>query len=193
MVRDPRAILLSQKNKWNRRNLGGDYMTRKEALRLRINYHPITLSKLWNAAIHAAKLFKQDKRVMFIRFEDLLEAPETTLRSICNHIEVAFDSNMLNITQESSSIEKDSKEIGFKKERASNWKKGGLNESERWICQKMCRSNLLENNYEIENIKPNIFYIAFYLIIFPIKIMLALLMNLNRMKNISETLKRRLR
>lgn len=193
MVRDPRAILLSQKNKWNRRNLGGDYMTRKEALRLRINYHPITLSKLWNAAIHAAKLFKQDKRVMFIRFEDLLEAPETTLRSICNHIEVAFDSNMLNITQESSSIEKDSKEIGFKKERASNWKKGGLNESERWICQKMCRSNLLENNYEIENIKPNIFYIAFYLISFPIKIMLALLMNLNRMKNISETLKRRLR
>ncbi len=192
MVRDPRAILLSQKNKWNRRNLGADYMTQKEAFRLRINYHPITLSKLWNAALNAANLFKTDVRVISVRFEDLLENPETTLQTICQHIEVHFDKNMLNITQESSSIEKDSKEIGFKKERASNWKNGGLNTTEKWISQKMCRNNLNKNNYEIENIQPNIFYLAYYILSFPVKISLSLLMNLNRMKNIKETLKRRL-
>ena len=113
-MRDPRAILLSQKNKWNRRNLGADYMTKKEAFRLRINYHPITLSKLWNAAINASNLFKNDVRLISVRFEDLLNQPEQTLQTICKHIEVDFDANMLNITQESSSIEKDSKEIGFK-------------------------------------------------------------------------------
>lgn len=192
MVRDPRAILLSQKNKWKRRNLGASYMTKKEAFRLRINYHPITLSKLWNAAINAAKLFQQDKRMISVRFEDLVENPESTLQTICQHIDVEFDKNMLNITQESSSIEQDSKAIGFKVERASNWKKGGLQTTERWICQKMCRNNLNRYQYEIETLRPNILYLVYYLISFPIKISLALLMNLNRMKNIAETLKRRM-
>lgn len=192
MVRDPRAILLSQKNKWNRRNLGGNYMTAKEALRLRINYHPITLSKLWNAAINAAQLFSNDKRILTVRFEDLLEQPEHTIQTICHHIDVIFNKNMLNITQESSSIEKDSKEIGFKKERASNWKKGGLNTTERWICQQQCGHNLAIYNYPIENLQPNFAYLLYYYISFPIKLGMAFLMNLNRMKNIVETLKRRL-
>lgn len=193
MVRDPRAIMLSQKNKWNRRNLGGSYMTAREALRLRINYHPITLSKLWNAAINAAKKFKQDNRVYTVRFEDLLENPQQTLQKICAHIDIVFDNNMLNITQESSSIEKDSKEIGFKKERASNWKKGGLNSTERWICQKQCKENLGFYHYEKEEITPNLMLLCYYYISFPIKLGLALLMNLDRMKNITETLKRRWR
>lgn len=193
MVRDPRAIMLSQKNKWNRRNLGGDYMTRREALRLRINYHPITLSKLWNAAIQAAAAFSSDNRMITVRFEDLLEAPESTLYRVCEHIGVAFDKNMMNITQESSSVEKDSKEIGFKKERASNWKKGGLNATEIWICQWMCGKHLRSNGYEIMPVKVQPLRWLFYCISFPVKISLALLMNLNRMKNIVETLKRRMR
>ena len=192
MVRDPRAIMLSQKNKWNRKNLGGWYITRKESIRLQINYHPITLSKLWNAAINAANLFKADKRVIAVRFEDLLDNPEDTIRRICSHIEVDFDANMMNITQESSSIEKDSKEIGFKKERASNWLKGGLNITERWICQDLTKKNMQQYNFPIENIKPNIFLLIGYYISFPIKLSLALLMNLDRMKSIVETLKRRM-
>lgn len=193
MVRDPRAILLSQKNKWNRRNLGASYMTKKEAWRLRINYHPITLSKLWNAAIDAANNFQKDYRMLTIHFEDLLEHPNETIQKICQHIDVDFNQNMLNITQESSSIEQDSKEIGFKKERASNWKKGGLNTTEKWICQFMCKSNLVIHHYELEHINPNPILLAWYIISFPIKITLALLFNLNRMKNIFETLKRRMR
>ena len=192
MVRDPRAILLSQKNKWNRRNLGGNYMTRKEAFRLRINYHPITLSKLWNAALNAANTFNKDARLISVRFEDLVKEPKTTLQTICKHIEVDFDENMLNISQESSSIEKDSKEIGFKKERASNWKQGGLNITERWICQTMCARNMQQYNFEPEKIKPNIFYLTYYYISCPVKISAALLLNLNRMKNIMQTLKRRM-
>lgn len=193
MVRDPRAILLSQKNKWNRRKLGGTYMTRKETWRLRINYHPVTLSKLWNAALNAANQFAKDTRVISVRFEDLLENPEQTIQTICQHIDVDFDKKMLNITQESSSIEKDSKEIGFKKERASNWQKGGLNSAERWICQTMCKTNMQLHEYKAETIQPNLFYVLYYYISFPVKIGLALLLNLNRMKNIVETLKRRMK
>lgn len=192
MVRDPRAILLSQKNKWNRRKLGGHYMTRREAFRLRINYHPITLSRLWNAAINAVRKFQNDPRVLSVRFEDLLEQPENTLTKVCGHIGVHFDANMMNITQESSSIEQDSKAIGFKKERASNWQRGGLNSSERWICQHMCGENMRSYRYAAEKLRPNPLLLAYYYLSFPVKIFLALLMNLNRMKNILETLKRRM-
>lgn len=192
MVRDPRAIMLSQKNKWNRRKLGSDYMTKKEAFRLRINYHPITLSKLWNAAINVANKFSTDSRMFTQRFEDLLDNPENSLQKICTHIGVEFNSNMLQITQESSSVEQDSKEIGFKKERASNWKKGGLNTTERWICEEICAKNIAINHYEQEKIRPNILLLIYYFISFPFKLAFAFALNLNRMKSILETLRRRL-
>nr|MCR5854169.1 sulfotransferase [Thermodesulfobacteriota bacterium] len=53
MLRDPRAVLLSQKNKWKMKFLGHKNMPLKEALRSWINYHPYTISKLWNSASKA--------------------------------------------------------------------------------------------------------------------------------------------
>jgi hypothetical protein len=193
MVRDPRAVMLSQKNKWNRRKLGAWYITKKESLRLRINYHPITLSKLWNAAINAAKTHQHDKRVHTVIFEHLVAQPEIEIRKICKHLEIDFEPQMLDITQESSSIEPDSKEKGFKKERVANWKKGGLNKTEIWICEQITKKNMQAHHFELSNFKPNIFQLIYYILSFPIKLFLAFLMNLNRMKNIIETLKRRLK
>jgi omega-hydroxy-beta-dihydromenaquinone-9 sulfotransferase len=192
MVRDPRAVMLSQKNKWKRRKLGGWYITRREAIRLRINYHPITLSKLWNAAIGAALKFKDDKRMLTVIFEELLEQPEAVIHKICDHIGVAFNPEMLQITQESSSIEMDSEEKGFKKERAVNWRKGGLNETEIWWCQQISGKYMQQFGFEMEDIRPNYILVFLYLILFPVKLGLAFLMNLDRMKNIIDTLKRRL-
>ena len=93
---------------------------------------------------------------------------------------------------ESSSIEQDSKQIGFKKERADNWKNGGLNKTEIWICQKMCchkfgKTTINQKKYSL------IFLLIYYTLSFPVKIILALTMNLNRMKNIAETLKKRMK
>lgn len=192
MVRDPRAIMLSQKNKWNRRQLGGWYITRKESWRLRINYHPITLTKLWNAAINAVRKVETDPRILTVIFEELIEQPEQEIRKICKHIDESFTPEMLMITQESSSIEPDSEEKGFKKERAGNWKNGGLNSTEIWLCQQIGKKNMLHFNFELANIHPNILMLFFYVLIFPFKIMASLLMNLDRMKNILDTLKRRM-
>lgn len=193
MVRDPRAVMLSQKNKWNRRKLGAWYITKKESIRLRINYHPITLSKLWNAAIHAAFQHEQDDRLHTVIFENLIEQPEIEIKKICEHISVEFNPEMLQITQESSSIEPDSKEKGFKKERAGNWKKGGLNNTEIWFCEMITKKNMMNYGFQLSNVKPNSLMVIYYLFTFPIKLFLAFLMNLDRMKNIFETLKRRMK
>ena len=192
MVRDPRGVMLSQKNKWNRRNLGGWYITKKEARRLRINYHPITLTTLWNAAINAVKKNEDDQRILTVIFEELVNQPEQEIKKICKHIDVSFNPEMMMITQESSSIEPDSEEKGFKKERVANWQKGGLNNTEIWFCEKIGIQNIQHYGYKFSNVQPNYLLVPLYLISFPIKLILSFMLNLDRMKNIFDTLKRRL-
>ena len=192
MVRDPRGVMLSQKNKWNRRKLGGWYITKKEARRLRINYHPITLTKLWNAAVNAVKKFEEDKRILTVIFEELVNQPEQQIRKICEHIEEPFEQEMLMITQESSSVEPDSQEKGFKKERVANWQKGGLNNTEIWFCEQIGKQNIEHFRFKLSGIQPNYLLVLFYIISFPVKLILSFMLNLDRMRNITETLKRRL-
>ena len=191
MVRDPRGVMLSQKRKWMRRKMGATFITRKEVIRLRINYHPITISRLWNSSIIAAKKSLHDSRVKTIKFESMLDAPEATAQEICNHFGIPFLPEMLDIPQASSSNEPDSKEKGINKNRAGNWKKGGLNETEQYICQQVSGSLMKEFGYPLEKLQPQYLKLAFYYLSFPFKLALALLVNLNRMKNIFETLRKR--
>ncbi len=193
MIRDPRAVMLSQKRKWRRRKMGATFITKREVIRLRTNYHPITISKLWNAAIKAAKPFSNDKRVLNIHFEDILNHPEQTIQKICNHLNIEYENQMLDIPQASSSNEADSEKKGINKKRAGNWKDGGLNDAELYWNQKISGNLMKSHNYQLESLSTNFISIALYAISFPIKISLALLLNLNRMKNIVETLKRRLK
>lgn len=192
MVRDPRAILLSQKRKWLRRKMGATFITRKEAFRLRINYHPYTLSKLWNAAIAAGRKFSDHPSVMTVRFEDILDNPTATMQGICLHLQIPFHPEMLDIPQASSSNEADSQETGIKKERAGNWQKGGLSNEEIAICERTCKQNLSFYGYEIKHPSVNPLKLAGWYLLFPIKLAMALMLNLNRMKSIPDTIKRRL-
>jgi DNA-binding Xre family transcriptional regulator len=193
MIRDPRAVMLSQKRKWRRRKMGATFITKSEVFRLKVNYHPITLSRLWNAAVRAVNAFDQDTRVMNVHFEDIMESPPETLQAICKHLGVEYNEKVLDIPQASSSNEADSKEKGINKARAGNWKKGGLNDTEIFWCQKICRELLIKHQYPLENTHTNFVLKGFYAISFPFKLAMALLLNLNRMKNIAETLKRRLK
>jgi len=192
MVRDPRAILLSQKRKWMRRKMGATFITRKEAFRLRINYHPYTLSKLWNAAIHAAGQFKDHPQILTVRFEDILNDPAATMQTICRHLDIPYFPEMLDIPQASSSNEADSNEKGIKKERAGNWKNGGLSDAEIAICERTSGLYLQQFGYPLVHPKVSPLVIGWWYFLFPVKLSMALLLNLNRMKSVGETIKRRL-
>ncbi len=192
MVRDPRAVMLSQKNKWKRRKMGASFITPWEVLRLRINYHPITIAKLWNAAIKATSKFAKDKRVKTIHFEDILFNSEQTLKEVCNHFEVAYDENMLQIPHASSSNMADSNKKGINAKNASRWQNGGLSNAEIVICEKIAEEQIKDNNYELLKPKANPISILLYYLIWPAKIGLALMFNFSRMKNIKETIKKRL-
>lgn len=192
MVRDPRDVLLSQKRKWKRRFLGGSHATWYETIRAWTNYHPITISKLWNSAIRAREQVK-DRRVMSVQFESLLQDPDKAIQGICFFLQLPFSTDLKEVPQVGSSSGMDKKEVkGINSDRSQSWNKGGLSATEIWFCQKTCSHFMQELGYDQVRVSPNLFSIAFYYLIFPVKLGFAFLLNLHRMKNIVETVRKRM-
>jgi hypothetical protein len=108
---------------------------------------------------------------------------------------INFQEDMLQIPQVGSSLGDDNKSLlWLKKDNANSYKKGGLTSEELSICQDITESNMDVYGYQIEkNIKSNIFVKTFLYITFPIKLFFAVLLNIGRVKNLRETIKRRLK
>ena len=105
IVRDPRAVMASQKMRWQRRNLAADgrAVPRYESLRVWVNYHPYTVARLWSRASSVALQIAERPRVTLIRFEDLLREPEATVRLLCTRVGLDYDPRMLDVGQVNSS------------------------------------------------------------------------------------------
>ena len=193
MVRDPRSILLSQKNKWKRKFLGLKEMPFMESIRAWTLYHPITIATLWKSAINMATGYNQ-KQVLTIKFEELITNPKQHVQEICKYCEIEFSEDMLNIPQVGSSVgQDDSDKKGIDKSKLSTWNKGEISNTEIYIAQKIAKKQMENMGYILEDVKPNYMYLSYLYLTFPVKISLAILLNLKRMNNIPETLKKRLK
>jgi hypothetical protein len=72
ITRDPRDVLLSQRNWWRRRFLGTTGLPWRTTVRQWADYHPITTSLIWRSGVRAAAALADDARVTHLRFEDLV-------------------------------------------------------------------------------------------------------------------------
>lgn len=193
MIRDPRDVLLSQKRKWKRRFLGGSDMPVKESLRDWMNYHPITISHIWRTAINAADQFAQHERVTSIYFEELLTHSETTVKRVCDAVNISYTDTMLQVPQVGSSVAEDQpQQLGINPQRAHSWQNGELSSAEIYLNQSITTALMKKHNYSPVSIQPNIASLTLHLLTFPVKLGGAFLFNLDRMKSIPQTLKRRI-
>ena len=194
LVRDPRDVLLSQKNKWRRLKLGAQFSNRFESLRSRVNYQPITISTLWNAAVQAGLAFEANPNVITVRFEDLLANPEGTLRRICKHAGIEFSVEMLDVPQVGSSSGEDKPDRkGLNTDRAQSWKRGGLTKAELHLCQRVTSENMKRFGYEKVDVDASPWAVLGHYVSLPFKLLLALAFNIHRVGNIFDAVKRRLR
>lgn len=195
MVRDPRDVLLSQKYKWKIRFLGASNIPYREALRSWANYHVITISKLWNVAINAAEKYSNSDRLITIRFEDLITQPEMVLQQVCDFTGIQFVPEMLQVSQSEGGVSSLKKSIqgqkGINSSATGKWKKGGLTNPEIYLCQQITQENMAKHNYVIEPIAANPLQTTLAWLFLPIKLTLAVLFNLQRMKNIIEEIRKR--
>jgi hypothetical protein len=194
MVRDPRDVLASQKNKWRARLLGQRTgAPRREMLRLRANYHPITMSVLWNASIRAGDRFAGHERVHTLRFEDVLVEPEQTLRRLCEFLGLAYEEGMLDVPQVKSSYERTDAPRGINPQASGRWRRGGLTEAEIYLCQRLTGDGMRAHGYEPVEARPNPARLAASVGTFPLKAGTALAFNTSRYRNLGQAIRRRLR
>lgn len=193
MVRDPRDVLLSQKNRWKRRRLGAKSTPWWNALRTWAGYHPETISLLWRSGVAAGDQFKDDPRVCVLRFEDLLNEPEVELKRVCEAVGLSYDPSMLNVPRVGSSHKEDSPaERGLDPGAAGRWRKGGLTKAELAICQRITGEHMQRHGYPIEPIKASPVSLVWYRFTWLFKSALALVLNIWRIRNLRESIRRRL-
>ena len=71
------------------------------------------------------------------------------------------------------------------------WKKGGLTNAEGYLSQLLAHKMMTQFLYDLKKVQTPPLLTVFYLITFPIKLGLAFLLNINRMGNIFEVIKKR--
>lgn len=105
MMRDPRAVMASQKQRWKRRQLATEKsgVPLSQSLRVWVNYHPYTVARLWKRASRLAQRLTDHPRFTLVRFEDLLGESEPTIRSLCDSLGIEFEPAMLEVGQINSS------------------------------------------------------------------------------------------
>ena len=193
IIRDPRDVLLSQKNRWRRRFLGADTPLR-QSLRVWSTYHPLTTSLIWRSGINAGDQYKSHPRVFQIRFESLLSQPEEKIRAMCSFLQVDFSATMLAVPKVGSSIKTDERRThGIDSSVAGQWRKGGLTEAEITISQKINAGTMTRHAYSLAETNPNYLELLWHAAILPVKIGLGFVLNVGRAKNPLESLRRRLR
>lgn len=193
MVRDPRDVMLSQKKKWQRRFLGAANIPVREAIRAWVNYHPYTISRLWVANERYVSRFVHHERLLQVKFEQLLEDPESEIRRVCKHLGVDFEKDMLQVPVIGSSLGRDNPgRVGVDATRKGGWRRGGLTVEELVICQKVSGDEMRGRGYLNEELSPSAIKMLVLWMSLPLKTTLAILLNMRRTRNMWESIKRRL-
>lgn len=183
IVRDPRAVLLSQKNKWKAARKIGQPMI--EVARSFFNYHPITTSLLWKKGIDAGK--QAEKRLppnVFhtVKFEKLLQSSELILQEICSFIEIEYETGMLEVDVAMSSNETDEGKKGIRSEVMNHWP-NRLSSTEIFLSEKINGRIAEKEGYHLVKVDKQIFPLFLLFCYFPLHLTLAALFNMHRAKN----------
>ena len=150
MLRDPRAVMASQKKRWQRRKLARFKVPLYQTIRVWINYHPFTTANLWRRATQAAHGLREHPRFHTVRFESLLESPEQTVRQMCEAIGLDFQPAMLDVAQINSSHQTSvgGARRGIYKDAMDTWR-SVLSPSELAVTEKIAGPAMIQVGYPL--------------------------------------------
>lgn len=193
IIRDPRGVLLSQKNRWRRRSMSDGRVPLNHLIRQWVDYHPITISLIWKAGVAAYERVASHPRVIGLRFEDLVSNPEAEIRRVCAAAGIPFAAEMLDVPQVGSSLKRDAPDQrGINREVAEQWRKGGLSRTDLWISQQVSRAVMARHGYQPDPIRPDWLLLAWSGFTWVVKSGLAFLFNFRRSRNPFKAVARRL-
>jgi hypothetical protein len=150
LVRDPRAVLYSQKRRWRKRWRGDKSIPFRNAMRVRLNYHPIIMSKLWNRATLSGIQLKDNSRFLVLKYEDVVADPRGQIGLLCDFLNLEFMPEMLEIEVKGSSHGLSSgQHRGISSESLELWREG-LSSNEIKVCEAISGALMTQFGYTHE-------------------------------------------
>lgn len=150
-LRDPRAIFVSQRQKMlKKENIDRRYrILRHSEVALGIAvFLQVLLNWLRVVRLHQKYQKRYPQNYTFVRFEDLVSNPETTLRKVCEFLEIDFTEAMLSQPVVGSSFvpRKDQKQ-GLDTSTVDRWRRHLHPILDKWFVF-WCKKYLLEFGYQ---------------------------------------------
>jgi len=195
MVRDPRAVLVSQKMKWKRRYLGASTIPFTESVRSWFNYHPYTITKLWLASVKRIERSQSHPRVLILRYEDVVSSPAEKIKLLCAFLQIPFEREMLDVPYVGSSSGHDDmhRNKGLTTDSIRADYTGALSAAELYLCEHMTAQFLPRYSYvPIFRRGFPLLALLWVAVSFPLKMGVALAFNWRRARNLRRAIARRL-
>lgn len=184
MVRDPRAVLCSQKLRWRRALWRETSPSRAAALRAWLNYHPITYSLILQSALRAATQYADHPAVRHVVFERLIENPSDEIGFLLQWLGLGDEAGMLQVQRKGSSHHPDrAAEIGIDPAAHVRWRESCLTPTEISICQRLTRREMQDAGYRMEPAQVNALQLAYYVATWLPRTAAALLLHLPRTRS----------
>jgi hypothetical protein len=142
MCRDPRAVALSEMVKL------------KNNPRTNRDFNTLNFVVRYGTALDLIHELKQQKNVLFIRYEDLILEPSPTLQKVTKFLNIDFNENMLDVGVTNSSFQ-DKKQAGiqFNTENLNRWETDLPNEITQMIEFHLA-DKMRELSYTLSGIAP---------------------------------------
>lgn len=202
MVRDPRAVVASYrdwKKQGNKLDLEHDpegWLEHERAdERVRKSYNILLQSMLWRSMVSAAVTAQErfgPQRVRLLRYEDLINAPETQVRDIASWLNLDYHADMLEVPISHSSSSQNEQSKGLSAEPVNRWRKK-LSNTEVGLIQASCGQILTDAGYEREPIRTPYMQLVWNWAMLPFATGRAAAVNYKRIGNLPAFIWRRLR
>lgn len=201
-VRDPRAVVASYRD-WANADRESDYehipdyklaLDHDNERKLK-QYNIILISMIWrstmNAAIEAQNRFGS-QRVRIQHYEDIVEAPEATIRDITSWLGLDYQAEMLKeVPMRNSTFSPIQRSKGVSSEAVRRWRQR-LSDAEIGVIQVCCGQMLTDAGYERELVRTPYIMLAWKWATLPFAIVRATAVNYQRIGNFPTYIRHRL-
>lgn len=146
--RDPRAVYISNKRKYEKKELPRFSVLARRTKLLFEYYASLDVALAWRQAIRLHKEYQQKYPGQYLlsRFEDLVTNPEETLRKLCCFIDIPFQQRMLDQLVLNSSFLPKRQQLGFDKAAVDRWRQYLHPSINRWFVF-LCKRQLVDFGY----------------------------------------------
>lgn len=183
LIRDPRGVLLSQKNKWRACKKFGQ--PKREILRSFFNYHPFNILFLWKKSLYQGELLsnKFPKQVLTIKFDELSKNPLPHLKEICEFLGIDYKNDLVDINVEMTSNLEMEGMRGIDNQVSTTWK-NKLSKTEIFIAEQLTKFYIEKHSFVKTNCGFNLIHFFWILLFWPISSLVAVILNIQIIKKI---------